>query len=113
MILNRFDWFKDGESKSGFFEFGSDGTYQSNFASGTWEVIDKRTFWKKNTNGDLYTIRFIDDFGEDAILISPARNPPSRLRLNQEKATGDTTPSSTLIPIKTEGSLISLNFKDS
>jgi len=47
-------------------------------------VIDAKTFWKKNYNGDLYTLKFIDDYGEEAELLAPARYPPSKLRINYE-----------------------------
>jgi len=57
LTTNTFDWYKDSINLNGRFTFKVDGTYVSdNFASGKWQVIDAKTFWKKNVNGDMYII---------------------------------------------------------
>ena len=70
--------------RDGHFEFNADGTYDSNFAIGKWEVIDSKNLLLKNTQGVNYSLRFEDNFGEEAVLISPARIPKSRMRLKSE-----------------------------
>ena len=61
---NKFNWFKDGKNKSGDFKFKADCTYSTSYReTGTWIVIDERTFWLKNNKGVLWTLKFVDDFG--------------------------------------------------
>ena len=86
-------------NKSGYFEFRPDGTYLSNFAEGNWQVIDENSFWKKNSNGDMYILKFDDDYGREATLVSPTRNPPSKLILYHESAVIS-------FPIKTESNMM-------
>lgn len=56
LIYNKWTWLKDGTTKYGYFEFDADGTYDSNFARGAWEVIDHKNFWFNNTNGLKYSL---------------------------------------------------------
>ena len=51
MIKNKFDWFQDGETKSGYFTFRANGTYDSNYSLGTWKLLDERTVVKTNKEG--------------------------------------------------------------
>ena len=49
---------------------------------GTWRAVDQRTLWfKLNDFETECTLKFIDDFGEEAVLLEPARDPPSRMTL--------------------------------
>ena len=48
---------------------------------GSWQVIDERSFRKVNQAGVEYVLIFDDNFGIEATLASPVRNPPSKIRL--------------------------------
>ena len=86
MITNKFDWLVDGISKSGYFHFKADGTYNSNFALGTWKILDERTIQKTNQQGVEYVLVFENDnYGKEATLASPVRDPPSKLKLTSKK----------------------------
>ena len=61
-----------------------DGTYGSVINTGVWKVIDEKTLWLKNNNNLEYTLKFVDNYGYEALLITPAREPPSRLRAKIE-----------------------------
>jgi len=66
-------------------KFRADGTYHSSAViSGVWRALDEKTLWFKNKEGNQYTLGFSDDYGSEAVLIVPARDPPSKMRVINE-----------------------------
>lgn len=70
-------------------KFKADGTYHSStFIAGVWQALDEKTLWFKNDDEHQYTLTFIDDYGSEAVLALPARDPPSRMRVINEGENG-------------------------
>ena len=80
-MKHKFDWLKDGKRRRGYFQFRADGTVHKSFnrSGGTWKALDEKTLWFREQNGTEFTLRFADDFGREALLISPVREPQSKL----------------------------------
>ena len=61
---NKFEWLKDGVSKSSEYSFSADGTYSSTTSAatnGTWTVLDGKMFQFVNKYGHEYTLNFDDE----------------------------------------------------
>ena len=88
LVSNEFFWHKDGEQDAtSAIRFLSDGIIIIKFLEppkssflGIWELVDERTLWYTVEGWPYYTIRF-NEIGTEAVLISPVRVPPSKMKI--------------------------------
>ena len=79
LIKNKFYWLKNGQHSLGTFEFHEDGTLTKSFNDdgGVWKTLSSTTLWFKNYFAE-FVVEF-NDVGTEGVLISPERNPPSKM----------------------------------
>lgn len=70
----------NGQDKNCDVNFREDGQMTGCGAEGTWRILDLKTLWADFQNIE-HTLEFNEEATE-AVLITPARNPPSRMSIN-------------------------------
>ena len=91
-MKNQFYWYHDGTTINKLFKFRDDNTYMYNKNKGLWRILDSKTLWlQTNRFNSEYTLKFIDDFGQEAILIKPAKDPPSKMKIHETPMTTNKT----------------------